>query len=70
MRRSQGFKELKAEPDLLLEIIMRQPGSMGAGVMSAAAAAATGAGGGAGAGGSNSKDADTDDESDGYEART
>lgn len=51
MKRSRGFKELKQEPELLLEIIMHQPGGGGAGLL-----------GGDTSGG---KEADTGDESDG-----
>mmetsp|Transcript_87498 Transcript_87498/g.243669 ORF Transcript_87498/g.243669 Transcript_87498/m.243669 type:complete len:171 (-) Transcript_87498:385-897(-) len=43
---SKGFFELTQEPDLLLEIIMRQPGSSG--MLAGAAALIGGSGGGAG----------------------
>lgn len=46
VKRSRGFKELKAEPELLLEIIMHQPGGGGALL---------------GAGDSGGKEADSDD---------
>jgi len=35
VKRSRGFRELKQEPELLLEIIMRQPGGGGASLLSA-----------------------------------